>query len=99
MRDAVAGTGLRFKELDEDEALTLGCLSVLRRLQRGGRLSRQELLCAAAARGGNLEELMALRADGWPWDTITCWVAALGTAVGARERLPVERDDVQLGGA
>ena len=78
MRDAVAGTGLRFKELDEDEALTLGCLSVLRRLQRGGRLSRQELLCAAAARGGNLEELMALRADGWPWNAGTCAFAAEG---------------------
>ena len=50
MRDAVAGTGLRFEELGEDEALELGCLCVLKRLQRGGRLSRQEFLCQAAAR-------------------------------------------------
>ena len=42
MRDAVAATGLRFKELDEDEAVKLGCLSAVQRLQRGGRLSRQE---------------------------------------------------------
>ena len=57
MRDAVAATGLRFKELGEEEAVELGCLSALQRLQRGGRLSRQEYLCLAAARGGHLEEL------------------------------------------
>jgi len=76
MRDAVAGTGLRFKELDEDEALTLGCLSVLRRLQRGGRLSRQESLCFSAASSGQLEELKVLRADDTPWDRSTSFVAA-----------------------
>ena len=90
MRDAVAETGLQFKEHREYEALTLGCLSAVHRLQRQGRLSRQEYLCAAAARSGQLEKLKEFRADGWPWDTITCWVAALGTAVGTRERLPVE---------
>ena len=42
MRDAVAGTGLRFEELAEDDALDFGCLSALKRLHRGGRLSRQE---------------------------------------------------------
>ena len=57
MRDAVAATGLQFAELGEDEAAMLGGLSALRRLQRGGRLSRQEYLCLAAARGGHLEEL------------------------------------------
>jgi|TARA_B110000977_G_scaffold4128_1_gene5832 hypothetical protein len=41
MRDAVAGTGVRFKELGEYRAVKLGCLSALQRLQRGGRLSRQ----------------------------------------------------------
>ena len=71
MRDAVAATGLRFEELDEKRALELGCLSAVRRLQRGGRLSRQERLCQAAARGGHLEELKALRADGCPWDMNT----------------------------
>ena len=78
MRDAVAATGLRFEELAEDEAVELGCLSALQRRQRGGRLSRQELLCQAAARSGQLEELKALRADGWPWDQDTCSAAALG---------------------
>jgi hypothetical protein len=42
MRDAVAATGLEFKEIDEDEAANIGCLSAVQRLQRGGRLSRQE---------------------------------------------------------
>jgi hypothetical protein len=78
MRDAVAATGLRFKELGEEEAVELGCLSALQRLQRGGRLSRRERLCEAAARVGHLEELTVLRADGWPWDRDTCSAAALG---------------------
>ena len=34
MRDAVAATGLRFKELSEKRAVDLGCLSTLKRLQR-----------------------------------------------------------------
>ena len=42
MRDAVTATGLRFEELDEKRAVDLGCLSAVQRLQRGGRLSRQE---------------------------------------------------------
>ena len=78
MRDAVAGTGLRFEERDEDSAADVGCLSAVQRLQRGGRLSRQEYLCEAAARGGHLEELQGLRADGCPWDANACWTAALG---------------------
>ena len=78
MRDAVAATGLRFMELGEDAAVELGCLSAVQRLQRGGRLSRRERLCGAAARSGNLEELTALRADGWPWDEETCAEAAFG---------------------
>ena len=78
MRDAVAATGLTFAELGEDEAVMLGCLSALQRRQRGGRLSCQELICAAAARSGQLEELQALRADGWPWDRLTFWAAARG---------------------
>ena len=78
MRDAVAETGLPFEEIDEDRAVRLGCLSAVRRMQRGGRLSCQEYLCAAAARSGQLEELKVLRADGCPWDTSTCWSAARG---------------------
>ena len=49
MRDAVAATGLRFEELDEERAVSLGCLSAVQRLQRRGLLSHQELLCVAAA--------------------------------------------------
>ena len=50
MRDAVVATGLEFEELGEDAAVDLGSLSVLKRLQRQGRLSRREYLCQAAAR-------------------------------------------------
>ena len=78
MRAAVAATGLRFKELGEQPAVMLGCLSALQRLQRQGRLSRQERLCQAAARSGQLEELKVLRADGCPWDANTCQGAARG---------------------
>ena len=78
MRDAVAETGLRFEELAEEEALKLGCLSALKRLQRGGNLSRQERLCEAAARSGQLEELKLLRENDTPWDRDTCWAAAKG---------------------
>jgi len=42
MREAVAATGLRFEELDIKCAVYLGCLSTVQRLQRRGRLSRQE---------------------------------------------------------
>ena len=78
MRDAVASTGLQFKELGEDEAANLGCLSAVQRRQRGGRLSRQEYLCAAAARSGQLEELKVLRENDTPWDVVTCVAAAHG---------------------
>jgi len=78
MRDAVASTGLRLKELDEDDALNLGCLSALQRLALAGRLSRREILCRAAACVGNLEKLQALREDGWLWDDGTCTDAAMG---------------------
>jgi hypothetical protein len=78
MRDAVAATGLRFEELGEWEAVQLGCLSALERRQRQGRLSRRELLCETAARGGQLEKLKVLSADGCPWNEETCTEAARG---------------------
>ena len=78
MRDTVAATGLTFEECNEHDAMELGCLSAVQRLQRGGRLSRQERLCQAAAGSGQLEELKLLRADGWPWDRLTFWAAARG---------------------
>ena len=78
MRDAVAATGLRFEELDEQRAVDLGCVSAVNRLYRGGRLSRQELLCRAAARSGNLEQLKEFRENNTPWDERTCFSAAHG---------------------
>ena len=78
MRDAVAATGLKIKELDEWEAVRLGCLSALRRLQRQGNLSRQEYLCQVAARSGHLEVLQWLRPNGCLWCEWTCAMAAKG---------------------
>ena len=66
MRDTMAVIGLRLEELGEYQALKLGCLSAVKRRHRRGVLSGQELLCAAAAKSGHLEELKVLRADGWP---------------------------------
>ena len=78
MCDAVAATGLTFEELGEDTSVDLGCFSALRRRQRRGLLSREEYLCKAAARSGQLEELKVLRAVGCPWDVYTCVGAAMG---------------------
>jgi hypothetical protein len=72
MRDAVAATGLAFNELFDWDAANLGCLSALQRQHRRGLLLRKELLCEAAARSGNLKDLMALRENGFPWDANTC---------------------------
>ena len=58
--------------------MELGYLSAVRRLQRRSLLSGQELLCHAAAKGGHLEELKLLHANGCPWDTETCTEAAEG---------------------
>ena len=93
MRDLVAETGLWFKELDEKRAVELGCVSAVQRMQRQGRLSRQELLCQAAARSGQLEELKVLRARGrlavGPGHVLGGGFgrAPRGATVGARERL------------
>ena len=72
MRDTMAETGLRFEEFDEDAAVQLGCFRALQRLQRQGLLLRQELLCQAAARSGQLEELKLLSENGCPWNEYTC---------------------------
>ena len=66
MHDTVAATGHQFEELDEDNAVNLGCLSAVQRMQRGGNLSRREVLCRAAASGEHLEELKVLRENGCP---------------------------------
>ncbi len=97
MRVTVAETGLQFEELNAWEAARLGCVSALKRMQRGGHLFLQEqLVCAAAARSGQLEELKKLRENGCPWNAKTCAYAVMGGHLEvlqwahARERLPVE---------
>jgi hypothetical protein len=76
MRETVAAMGLEFEELSEVRAMDLGCLSAVQRLQRQGRLSRQEHLCVAAVRGGHLEELKLLRENGCPRDENDLYIAA-----------------------
>ena len=92
MRDAVVATGLRFEDIDADEAVELGRLSVLKRLQRQGRLSRRERLCEAAAKSGQLEELILLVENGWPWDEHTCSRAAWGGYLEVLQYLPFHTD-------
>ena len=81
MRDAVDATGRKMEEFKEDDAVERGYLSTLKCLRRRGRLflSDEPLLCAAAARVGDLEALKALRrAENFPWDERTCKNAAKG---------------------
>jgi hypothetical protein len=85
MRAAVDATGRKVEEFgsDEDDAAERGYLSTLKCLLRRGRLTDKSLLCAAAARIGDLAELKALRAAKWPWRTGmlrtgTCDLAAWG---------------------
>ena len=67
MRDAVDATGRKMEEFEEDDAAERGYVSTLKCLCRRGRLSDERLLCAAAARNGDLEELKAMRAENFPW--------------------------------
>ena len=89
MRDAVDATGRKMEEFKEDDAVERGYLSTLKCLRRRGRLSDERLLCAAAARNGDLEELKAMRAENLPWGEWTCAYAAKGGHLevlkGARE--------------
>ena len=78
MRDAVDATGREIKRLSDREAAHLGHVSLLKDRHRRGVLEDERITCAAAARKGDLEELKALRADEWPWDTRTCLFAARG---------------------
>ena len=57
MRDAVDATGRKVEELGQYDAVERGYLSTLKCLRRRGRLflSDERLLCAAAARIGDLE--------------------------------------------
>ena len=88
MSGAVVVTGLRLellKELDIMQAVNLGCLSALRRMQRRGRCNGENeledyepFLCHAAASSGQLEELKEMRKNGCPWDEDMCFEAAHG---------------------
>ena len=79
MRAAVDATGRKVEEFKKDDAVERGYVSTLKCLRRRGRLSDVRLLCAAAARVGDLEGLKALRrAENFPWGVSTCGFAALG---------------------
>ena len=55
-------------------------MNMLSHMDSRGRLpkTRKVLLCMAAARSGQLEELKALRAKRCPWNESTCTYAAEG---------------------
>ena len=78
MRDAVDATGRKVEEFEEDDAAERGYWNMLKCLRRRGRLHEECLVCAAAARIGDLEALQALRSENFPWDELTCWHAAKG---------------------
>ena len=78
MRDAVDATGRKVEDFGQYDAAERGYLSTLKCLRRRGVLKDERLLCAAAARSGQLEALKALRAENFPWDEMTCMRAAMG---------------------
>jgi hypothetical protein len=85
MSDVVKDSGLWFKELNEEEAVEYGRVSVVKRLHRQGRLKSVDSVCHAAVRSGKLEELQDLH-SGYPdeWECscasneMTCFSAAQG---------------------
>jgi hypothetical protein len=79
MRAAVDATGRKVEEFDADDAVERGYVTTLKCLRRRGLLEQESLLCAAAARVGDLEALKALRrVENFPWDVWTCAYAAKG---------------------
>ena len=60
MRAAVDATGRKIEEFGDDEAARRGYLSTLKCLRRRGVLKDERLLCAAAARSGQLQALKAV---------------------------------------
>ena len=78
MRNAVDATGRAIKKLSDVEAMQLGNVSLLKDRHSRGVLRNKSLLCAAAARSGQLEELKALRAKNFPWGKRACAYAAWG---------------------
>ena len=80
MRDAVDATRREIKEVSNEDAAGLGYVSLLKDRHSRGLLSKDErtLVCAAAARSGQLEALRTFRAANFPWDGETCAHAARG---------------------
>jgi hypothetical protein len=78
MRTAVDATGRKVEDFGEEDAAERGYLTTLKCLLRRGVLYDERLLCAAAARIGDLAELKASRAAKRPWHTDTCSLAAMG---------------------
>ena len=79
MRNAVDATRPKLEKFKEYEAAFSGYVSTLKCLLRRGELSDVRLLCAATAGVGDLEALKALRrAENFPWDEMTCDLAARG---------------------
>ena len=78
LRDAVDLTGRKIKKLSDVLAAEGGYLSLLKDRHSRGVLKYKYkyLVCAAAARNGDLKELKALRADDYPWYEETCAYAA-----------------------
>ena len=76
-RDAVVATNRHVRELEEQEAAELGCVSALRRLERRGLLDKRHF-CSVAAGSGHLHVLKWGREVGCPWDAWTCAAAAWG---------------------
>tara|TARA_B110000967_G_scaffold192210_1_gene218622 strand:+ start:1525 stop:2265 length:741 start_codon:yes stop_codon:yes gene_type:complete len=78
MRDAVAATGHRVKMATWEHATRFGYLSTLKHRHQQGRLELSEYLLQLAAETGQLEVVKWLRANGCPWDEMTCSWAAQG---------------------
>ena len=86
MRDAVAATGRRVKDMDIYESAKIGCVATAKRLLRRRDKSAlrsindfdRACLCAKAAKSGQLELLKWARAYGCQWSVSTCANAAGG---------------------
>jgi hypothetical protein len=79
MRNAVDATGREIKKLSDEDAARLGYVSLLKERYSRGLLEHgclECLVCAAAARNGDLPALKALRAESLPWNADTCSAAA-----------------------
>ena len=85
MRDAVDATGREIKKLSDMDAAHLGYVSLLKDRHSRGLLEDEYLVCGAAARSGQLEELKALRAKNFPWNLSTCQQRRAATSTCASE--------------